>query len=62
MHILERLEKYNNGELIEGMDRTDLTQDAEKEIRRLRKALERIVDCEEGLDPQSYAEIVLMGR
>jgi hypothetical protein len=37
-------------------------QNLKDEVERLRKALERIVDCEEGLDPQSYAEIVLKGR
>jgi hypothetical protein len=39
-----------------------LVNDLSNENWRFRNALERIVDCEEELDPQSFAEIVLMGR
>jgi GTP cyclohydrolase III len=57
--IVERLER----DLALGLSASiGDTKKAIDEIKRLRKALERIVDCEEELDPQSYAEIVLKGR
>ena len=36
--------------------------DLAKENWRFRRALERIVDREEEIDPKSYAELVLMGE
>ena len=57
MDIVKRLEQPQLDQSV-----AVLCHDAAKEIKRLRKELERIVDCEEGLDPQSYAEIVLKGR
>ena len=39
-----------------------VVDDLAKENWRFRRALERIVDGEEEIDPKTYAELVLMGE
>jgi len=77
MEIVERLRQEIGGytdahlekaetdmrEAADKIERLRVTvDDLAKENWRFRRALERIVDREEEIDPKTYAELVLMGK
>jgi hypothetical protein len=68
MDIVEKLRfhvtgRYDIDAAADEIERLRATvDDLAKENWRFRRALERIVDREEEIDPKSYAELVLMGE